>query len=79
MEPRDFQYPEDLDVDSADSLLSKIRLGKYRPHVAFADGAVYMLDPQINVDILGAMCTIDGNESVDREQLVADGLLAPMN
>lgn len=75
LEPRDFHHPEDLDLDNPDSLLSKIRLGKYRPHVAFADGGIYLLDPRTDVDILDAMCTISGGEPLNREQLVADGLL----
>lgn len=45
------------------------------PLVLFADGAVYRLNPSIDSDTLSSLITVNGNEDVTRDRLIADGTL----
>ncbi len=45
------------------------------PLVLFADGGVYRLNPTMDADTLRALITINGNEDISRDRLVARGLL----
>lgn len=73
-------HPLDFDVDKLSfaindgpaSISSDDPLG---PLVLFADGGVYRLNSTIDADTLRALITINGNEDVSRDRLLARGLL----
>lgn len=45
------------------------------PLVAFADGAVFHLDPNTPEDVVRALLTASGGETIERSQLMRDGWL----
>ena len=47
------------------------------PAIVFCDGAVYRLSPKTPPEIVRALCTINGNESISRQNLVMEGYLLP--
>jgi hypothetical protein len=74
--------PTDLDIDEMSYLLNDGPKSISSPHprgpaVLFCDGAVYRLHSSITPDILRAIVTIDGGETISRDNLIAKGFLVP--
>lgn len=74
-QPRDLRFEEmTFAVNDSDGpgISSPRKLG---PLVAFADGAVFHLNPDIPADLVRALLTANGGETIERSQLERDGWL----
>ena len=75
LEPKDFNFDEmSMKINDPDKLsISSVHANG--PAVLFADGEVFRISPKASPAVLSALITIDGNEPLNRQELVRSGLL----